>query len=206
MRKVIYTDEFGAQGNNFSFEYCYSHSFFPIWSLSCKGWGLLFQLNIMGDKIICKDSSDATVFKLQCYSGRKILNQHRLAQLIKKSKLAALHTYTERTSENQCRIYWLFLLLSLLFANSTTIFLPFFITSSFISPSHNSPRGSTLSLLVSSCLVVIFHHLLASGKRKVRGEALRQHSDWAFLTENCILRLSSYVRYQIQFFNFSFTF
>lgn len=115
------------KGNYFFFEYCCSHSFLiSIWFLSCKGWVLLFQLNLMRDKIICKDSSDAQIFKVQSYSGRKVHNQYRLVQLIIKSKLAALHMHTrthKRTSENQCCIYWLFLLLLLLLANSTMIFL-----------------------------------------------------------------------------------
>jgi len=54
----------------------------------------------VGDKILCKDSSDAEVFKLQCYSGRKILNQYRLVQLIKKSKLVALHTYAQNVRKS----------------------------------------------------------------------------------------------------------
>lgn len=188
------------KGNYFSFEYCYSHSFFPIWSLSCKGWGLLFQLNLMGDKIICKDSSDAKVFKLQCYSGRKILNQYRLAQLIKKSQLVALHTHTERTSENQFRIYWLFLLLLLLFANSTTIFLSSFITLSLLF--ITLPEG----LLFYCLLLAVWSSYFITGLWKAEGQRRStQAAPRLSLPESKLhFEIKLNLRHQIWFLHFSF--
>lgn len=55
-----WTDESGAWGKLFLlwilFQPFFSFFLFfsPRWSLCCKRWGLLFQLNLVGAKIICK--------------------------------------------------------------------------------------------------------------------------------------------------------